>query len=152
MKNLLKIYTITNYYLAALLLVWAGAGKMLEPGVGDLLETLFDRRIITLGQLIFISRWHPPLEIALGLFALSGIKAGIAARIMGVVYLFFVLLFLIVSEGHFLQPVDCGCFGEGNPTPVYLLILRNTIIAIPLFFFPGAAGAFTRPRLLFQQN
>jgi len=152
-KNFLRLLVISDYYLAALLLVWAGVSKITSPGVGDLLESLLARNIISISQLVFISRWHPPLEIVLGLAALTGIKASFLARVTGLLYLFFSLLLIVVSQGYLFLPVDCGCFGGGgNPTPVYLLILRNLLIALPLFFFPCERGRFTRPHLLFTQN
>lgn len=152
MKNFLRLLIIADYYLAALLLVWAGVSKITSPGVGDLLESLLDQKMITIGQLVFISRWYPPLEIVLGLTALAGIKATFFARLTGLLYLFFTLPLIMAAEGYLLLPVDCGCFGEGNPTPVYLLILRNLLIALPLFFFPLDRGRFPRPHLLFTQN
>lgn len=152
MKNFLRLLVISDYYLAALLLVWAGVGKITSPGVGDLLESLLDQKMITIGQLVFISRWYPPLEIILGLTALTGIKAAFFARVTGLFYLFFTLLLIAASEGYLLLPLDCGCFGGGNPAPAYLLILRNLLIALPLFFFPLDRGRFPRPHLLFTQN
>ncbi|MBU4261228.1 MAG: hypothetical protein KKC76_05020 [Proteobacteria bacterium] len=152
MKKFLQLLVIGDYYLAALLLVWAGVSKITSPGVGDLLESLLAQNIISLKQLVFISRWKPPLEIAFGFAALSGIQAAFLARVTGLIYLFYTLLLILVSEGYLLLPIDCGCFGGGSPTPVYLLILRNFFIALPLFFFPRNHGHFNRPHLLFSQN
>ena len=152
MKNFRRNLVIIDYYLAALLLVAAGVNKIITPGVGDLLETLLEQDIITLDQLLLLSRWYPPLEVVFGMAALTGIRAAVFGRITGMLYLFFIVLFVIASEGYLLLPVDCGCFGDGDPLPVYLLILRNALIALPLFFFPGDRGGFTRPRLLFTQN
>ncbi|MBI4791388.1 MAG: hypothetical protein HY789_01290 [Deltaproteobacteria bacterium] len=152
MKHFLRHLVIIDYYLAALLLVAAGVSKIITPGVGDLLETLLEQEIITLDQLIFLSRWYPPIEVVFGITALTGIRAVVFARLTGVLYLFFIVLFLIASKGYLLLPVDCGCFGDGDPLPVYLLILRNALIALPLFFFPSDRGCSTRPRLLFTQN
>jgi len=151
-KNFLQLLVISDYYLAALLLVLAGMRKITSPGVGDLLESLLAQDWISIGQLVFISRWYPPLEIVLGITALSGIQAVFFARVTGLLYLFYTLLLILVSEGYLLLPIDCGCFGQGSPTPVYLLILRNIFIALPLFFFPGNHGHFNRPHLLFTQN
>ncbi|MCK9295865.1 MAG: hypothetical protein M0P70_12355 [Desulfobulbaceae bacterium] len=152
MKKILKLLAVSDYYLAALLLVWAGVSKIVSPGVGDLLESFLARDMISIGQLVFISRWYPPLEIVLGIAALTGIQAGFFARVAGLLYLFYTLLLILAAEGYLLLPVDCGCFGEGNPTPVYLLILRNILIALPLFFFPADHSRCNRPHLLFTQN
>ncbi|MFZ5766414.1 MAG: MauE/DoxX family redox-associated membrane protein [Thermodesulfobacteriota bacterium] len=141
---------ITDYYLAATLLVIAGAIKISSPGVGDLLETLLEKGLLNLDQIILIARWYPPLEVGLGLFALSGIRAGLLARIMGALYLLFTLLLLYLSEGYLLLPVDCGCFGTGNASPVYLSILRNLLIGLPLFFFPREHGRARRPCFLYH--
>jgi hypothetical protein len=151
-KKLLPLLVVADYYLAALLLVVAGVSKIITPGVGDLLATLLDREIITLNQLVFLSRWYPPLEVVFGLAALTGIRAALFARLTALLYLFFIVLIVIASEGHLLLPVDCGCFGDGTSLPVYLLILRNGLISLPLFFFPAASGRFTRPRLLFNAH
>jgi len=151
-KKFLQLLVISDYYLAALLLVWAGVSKITAPGVGDLLESLLAQNLISLEQLVFFSRWNPALEFVLGMAALSGIQAVFFARVTGLIYLFYTLLLILVSEGYLLLPMDCGCFGGGSPTPVYLLILRNLFIALPLFFFPGNHGHFNRPHLLFAQN
>lgn len=152
MKNFLKLLVISDYYLAAFLLVWAGVSKITSPGVGDLLESLLALDMINVGQLVFISRWYPPLEIVLGITALTGIQAVFFARVTGLLYLFYTLLLILAAEGHLLLPVDCGCFGGGDPTPAYLLILRNILIALPLFFFPVDHDHCNRPHLLFTQN
>lgn len=137
MKKSLRVLIIADYYLAALLLVWAGIAKLLAAGVGDLLTSLFDERLITIDQLVFISRWYPHLEIAIGLVALTGVRARYTARLMGCLYLVFSLLIYHAAGGYLLYPLDCGCFGEGGEgTPAYLLLLRNTLIALPLFFLP----------------
>jgi hypothetical protein len=151
-KKIFHLLVIADYYLAALLLVWAGLSKISSPGVGDLLEALLEQQVISIGQLVFISRWFPALELFLGITALSGIQAALLARATGLLYLFYLLPLVLASEGYLLLPLDCGCFGAGNPAPVYLLILRNTLIALPLFFFPGDRGRFNRPHLLFTQN
>ena len=152
MKNALRYLVIADYYLAALLLVWAGVSKITTPGVGDLLEALLNQHLLNVDQLVFISRWYPPLEILLGLVALTGIRALFFARTIGLLYLFFILLLITVSEGYLLLPLDCGCFGAGDSTPVYQLIIRNLLIALPLFFFPGDRGRCNRPHLLFTKN
>lgn len=139
MKKTLRVLIIADYYLAALLLVWAGIAKLLAAGVGDLLTLLFDEHLITIEQLVFISRWYPPLEIAIGLIALTGVRALFTARLMGCIYLIFSLLIYHAAGGYLLYPLDCGCFGEGGVgTPAYLLLLRNMIIALPLFFLPSS--------------
>ncbi len=134
---------IAAYYIAAILLLWAGISKLYSPGVGDILETLLEKDIISLDQLIFIANRLPPFEIAFALFALLGIKANIIAKIMGLIYVVFTGLILYISEGYLLLPIDCGCFGEGQTTPVYLLLLRNGVIALLLFFFTSSYCKFT---------
>lgn len=148
----IRFLLVADYYLAALLLVWAGVVKLRSPGVGDLLESLLEQEILSVDQLIFIARWYPPLEIILGATALLGVRAGVFARVIGSLYLFFTLLLLYVSQGYLLLPIDCGCFGAGDTTPVFLLILRNLAIALPLFFLPRSLGENTRPSLLFTKN
>ncbi|MFH1215280.1 MAG: MauE/DoxX family redox-associated membrane protein [Pseudomonadota bacterium] len=148
--KIIRFLVLTDYYLASVLLIWAGIVKMQDAGVGDLLESLLERHILTIDQIIFISNWSPPLEILVGTIALIGIKAGFFSRILGCLYLAFTLLILYVSEGYLLLPVDCGCFGTGHTSPVYLLVLRNLLIALPLFFFPRACGNAGRPTFLYS--
>lgn len=147
--KVIRFLVVTDYYLASALLVWAGLVKIRDAGVGDVLESLLERHILTLDQILFLARWYPPLEILLGVMALIGIKAGIFSGMIAGLYLAFTLLLLFVSGGYLQLPIDCGCFGTGNTSPVYLLILRNLLIAIPLFFFPGPLRHFTRPTLLY---
>ncbi|MCB2183289.1 MAG: hypothetical protein KQH63_14745 [Desulfobulbaceae bacterium] len=125
---------------------------MRNPGVGDVLEGLLEHDVLNIDQLIFISRWFPPLEIMLAIFALTGIFAALFSRFMALLYLFFAVLILYVSEGFLLLPIDCGCFGEGNQTPAYLLIMRNVFIALPLIFFPKPVGYLKRPHFLLLQS
>lgn len=134
---------ISAYYIGALLLMWAGIGKLNSPGVGDILESLFDHNTINLAQLLFISRWFPLVEIIIASVAIIGYKAHIIARIMSLIYIVFTALIFYVAEGYFLLPIDCGCFGEGQTTPVYLLLLRNSAIALPLLFFTSPYCRFT---------
>lgn len=152
MKKIALFLVISDYYLASLLLVWAGTSKLSNPGVGDLLETLFNRNILTLDQLVLVSRWYPPLEICFGVFALTGLFSTITARLMGSLYLFFTLLIFFVSEGYLLLPINCGCFGEGGQSPAYLLMIRNTILALPLFFFSKSHRNWTLASFFYRHS
>ena len=143
LKRIVPFLIIAAYYAAALLLIWAGISKLTSPGVGDILEILFEKELISLDLLFFISRWFPVLEIIVAIIAFTGIKANITAKIMGMLYIVFTLLILYVSEGYFLLPIDCGCFGETTVTPVYILLLRNSAIAVFLFFFTSPYRKFT---------
>jgi len=143
LKKIIPAFIITAYYAAALLLLWAGISKLTSPGVGDILEILFEKELIGLDLLLFISRWFPVLEIIVAVFAFTGIKANITAKIMGMIYIVFTLLILYVSDGYLLLPIDCGCFGETNTIPVYILLLRNSVIALFLFFFTSPYRKFT---------
>lgn len=145
-----RFFIIFDYYLAALLLLWAGISKLTTPAVGDLLETLLEHEVLTIDQLVFIARWFPPLEITLAMLALSGVSAILFARFMASLYLLFTLVIVYVSEGYLTLPIDCGCFGDGGQTPAYLLIIRNTVIALPLFFFPKSIGYSKKPQFLFR--
>lgn len=143
LKRIVPFLIIAAYYAAALLLLWAGISKLTSTGVGDILEILFEKELISLDSLFFISRWFPVLEIIVAIIAFTGIKANITAKIMGMLYIVFTLLILYVSEGYFLLPIDCGCFGETTATPVYILLLRNSVIAVFLFFFTSPYRKFT---------
>lgn len=144
MKRIISALIVTAYYTAALLLLWAGISKLTSPGIGDILEILYEKEQIGIHLLIFVARWFPLLEISVALFALTGIWANYTAKIMGILYLFFTLLILYVSEGYLLLPIDCGCFGDTtNSTPAYLLLLRNGIIAVLLFLFTYSYRKYT---------
>jgi len=138
-RKLFSVLIDLNYYVAALLLLVAGGLKFFEPGVGELLNTLYERELLSFGKILIISRVQPWLEVGLGIFALSGWRNLWAARILASVYLFFALLVLYVSDGYLLLPIDCGCFGEGHESPVYLILLRNGGLALLLLFY-GRAG------------
>ena len=124
-----------NYYIAALLMLVAGVIKFFEPGVGELLNTLYERDLLTFDTILAISRVQPWFEIGLGGFAMSGWRNIWAAKILAGVYVFFALLVLYVSDGYLLLPIDCGCFGEGHEAPVYLILLRNGLLAVLLLFY-----------------
>jgi hypothetical protein len=126
---------IANYYLAAALLLIAGVLKLDSPAVGELMEAILEKEIIDIEIIMTISRAQPFFEIALGCWAIIGFKAVWTARMKILLYLAFSLLILYVSEGYLTLPMDCGCFGEGSTTPVYLLLSRNVFITILLCFF-----------------
>ena len=146
-KKTAQVLVISAYYIAALLLLIAGIIKTQTDGISGLMETLVERGDLTVDTMIMIARYQPWLEIAVGLYALIGWRAEWTARGMALLYLFFSAVILHVSEGYLTLPVDCGCFGEGEGTPVYLLLLRNCAIAVPLFFFTS----YHRRRTLFYR-
>ncbi|HIJ91352.1 MAG: hypothetical protein OEV89_11835 [Desulfobulbaceae bacterium] len=130
----LDLLVLVDYHLAAILLLIAAVLKLSKPGVGELLEALHEQEILSLEMTILLVRWLPWLEIILGLWAVSGIHLEISAVFMGVLYLIFTAAILAASGGHLLLPLDCGCFGKSESWPVLLLVLRNTALALPLFF------------------
>ena len=141
-NSLSTIILVVNYYLAALLLVVAGLIKVFEPGVAGILNTLYEREVLQFEALLTISRVQPWLEIFMGLLALSGWRSLWFARILAGMYIFFALLILYVSDGYLTLPIDCGCFGEGEKVPVYLLLLRNGLIATLLLIYRKPARRF----------
>lgn len=124
---------IFNYYLASMMLLIAGTMKAVNPAVGDLLLGFYERNLLNFSTVLVIARWQPWSEIILGAVALSGWQMVWSARLMAALYLAFFLLIAVASQGYLLLPVDCGCFGNGGGTPVYLLLGRNAAIAILLF-------------------
>lgn len=141
-NSLFTIILVVNYYLAALLILVAGFIKVFEPGVAGILNTLYERGLLEFEVILTISRVQPWLEIVMGLLALSGWRSLWFARIMAGVYIFFALLILYVSDGYLALPIDCGCFGEGEKVPVYLLLLRNGLIAALLLIYRKPARRF----------
>ncbi len=123
------------YYLAAAMLVVAGGIKLFQPGVSELLDALYEQGHLGLDTIVRISRWQPWLEILLGTWALFGIHLEKTALALAALYFFFIAAILTASQGYLFLPIDCGCFGESEGgSPVIFLILRNTGIALPLFF------------------
>lgn len=130
----LDLFILADYHLAALLLLIAAILKLREAGVGELLAALHEQDVLNLEMVILLARWLPRLEILLGLWAVSGIHLEISAMAMGALYLLFTVAILTASGGHLLLPLDCGCFGKSESWPALLLALRNTALALPLFF------------------
>ena len=135
-----------NYHIAAILLILAGVLKAVNPYPGEIMGTLLEQYIITPAGYRLITMLQPWFEIGIGIFALTGWRAENTAKGLGAIYLFFGGLILYVSEGQLTLPLGCGCFGAGE-TPVYLLLLRNTIIAIFLFPFSVDHRRWTLNRL-----
>ena len=129
---------VLNYYLASILLLVAGFIKIVNPAVSDLLQTISELEILNFELILAISRIQPWLEIVVGIIAIFGWRPELIAKGMACVYLFFSGLILYVSQGYLLLPIDCGCFGEGDGVPAYLLLIRNITIAILLLFFTRA--------------
>jgi len=78
----------------------------------------------------------PFFEIGIGLLVLSSFRSRDMAVIVSIIYIFFSIIILYVSNGFFFQPIDCGCFGEsGHDWPVYILLFRNITIASLLICF-----------------
>ena len=142
MADLKKTVIITAYYLSALLLVLAGILKLANPSVGDIQQYLLDREYLSWNTVVLIERTLPWLEIALGTIALSGWRIELSAKGLAALYLFFALVILFVSEGFLTVPLDCGCFGKSEGTPVYLLLLRNLLLSLPLLFVNSSYRKF----------
>ncbi|MGV1098468.1 MauE/DoxX family redox-associated membrane protein [Thiovibrio sp. JS02] len=127
-----RLLVLGNYYLAALMLLVAGIMKAVAPGVSDLLQALYESGFLSFPAIITISRWQPWLEISLGAVALSGVVMIWSARLMAALYLLFFALILVAARGYLFLPIDCGCFGQGEGTPAYLLLARNAGMAMLL--------------------
>ena len=140
---ILRFLIIADYYLASGLMLVAGSIKLQQPGVGDILEYLFNAEILSLSATMFIARFLPWFEILLGGSALVGWRIEWQARVLAFIYTVYAGVIFYVSEGFLTLPLDCGCFGAGEGTPVYLLLLRNVLIAVPLFFISGRYMKFT---------
>lgn len=136
-----------DYYCAASLLLVAGIGKLIRPGVSELLQRLWEQDILALAAMLAVSRWLPWGEIVLGGAALWGWRPEWWGRMLAAVYLFFAVLIALVARGYWAEPIECGCFGNGGGTPAYLLIVRNLLIAIPLF----RVGSHLRCRSIFYR-
>ena len=138
-----RLLIVCNYYLAAILLLIAGFFKLLTPEISELLQTLYEQKILNFYTIITISHIHPWLEILLAAIALSGWQFQWFARIMALLYLAFTVLIATATQGYLLLPIDCGCFGNGDGTPAYLLILRNSLISILLLFMGQSLKSWT---------
>ena len=143
LADLVRLLIVLNYYLAAILLLIAGIFKLLTPEVSELLQTLYEQNNLTFSTIIIISRSLPWLEIFLAAIALSGWQYQWLARIMALLYLAFTVLIATASQGYLLLPIDCGCFGNGEGTPAYLLLLRNSTISILLLFMGHSLKSWT---------
>ncbi len=138
LQKKLRFILVGNYFVAAGLLGFAGVIKLNSSQVGDLLQFFFDHELLSLDQLVFISRCQPFAEIMLCIYALVGfgVRLRYTAYLMGLLYLFFAALIYYASEGYLFLPIDCGCFGEGQATMAIWLIVRNCVIGGLLFFIP----------------
>lgn len=151
-RKVIKYLVVVNYYLAALLLVAAGVYKFVDPAVGDILNTLVDRDVMSLQHMILVYRMQPWFEIGLGLFVLIGWQAQWSARIMATLYLIFSGLIYYVVEGILAMPIACGCFGEEIGSPAYLSFYRNVIIAVLLLLFTSKYRDMTLWHLLMKRT
>jgi hypothetical protein len=143
MKRFWTYFIVFDFYLSALLFLVAGFIKMNEVGVGELLETLYELDIFNPALILYGSRLQPYLEIGVALWAFVGWQAKYVARFMGLLYLFFAVLILVASQGFLMDPIDCGCFGPSEGLPVIVLLCRNLLLALPLFFFHNKHQRFT---------
>lgn len=128
------LLVVVDFYIAAGLLLTAGVLKAMRPGISELLEYFLEQGVFPLTLVLFLARWQSWFEIVIALVALSGWQARWSARGLAVLYLLFAVLIGVAADGYWLSPIDCGCFGSEAKTPAYLLIIRNCLIAFPLFF------------------
>lgn len=139
---------VADFYLASVLLLVAGVLKFRQPGVSELLQSLWEQGLFSLETMLAVTRWQPWLETTLALAALVGWRAEWWARGFALLYLFFAGLIVIAAQGYWAEPLDCGCFGSGDGFPVYLLVGRNLLIGVPLFW----AGPFLRRWTVFYRG
>jgi len=126
---------IADYYLAASLLLIASILKIKNPAMSELLAKIAELNILPFGTLISATYIYPWIELLVAIYALIGWLGEWTARVMGLLYFFFTALILIGARGNIFAVIDCGCFGLGEGSPIYWLLLRNIAIAIPLLFF-----------------
>ncbi|MBU2591261.1 MAG: hypothetical protein KKC21_04490 [Nitrospinae bacterium] len=138
---------IADYYLAASLLLIASILKISHPAMSELLAKIAEYQIVSFGTMVSLTYIYPWIELIIALYALIGWRGEWTARGMAFLYIFFSLIILIGAEGNIFSTIDCGCFGLGEGSPIYWLLLRNVSIAIPLLFFKRG----DRNRLLFYR-
>lgn len=154
-KNILKNswhwIVITDYYLAATLLLIAAILKINNPTMGELVAKIAEYQIVPFETMVSLNHIYPWIELAIALYALIGWQGEWTAKGMAALYIFFAIIILIGAEGDIFSTIDCGCFGVGKGSPIYWLLLRNISIAIPLFFFKkGERKWLLLYRLLFK--
>lgn len=137
-RNSITTLMVINYHFAALLLLAAGIMKLADPAIGDILNELVDRKVLSLQEMVLVHRLHPWLEITIGCWALSGWQAQWSARLMAAIYIGFSALVYFIVEGYLQMPIACGCFGEAVGTPAYWTFYRNLLIAGMLLMFHAA--------------
>jgi len=133
------------------LLLTAGLLKLYDQNISEIMQILFDRGILFLQMLIFTLKALPIIEICIGIIALSRWQSKIMALLLSSIYIFFSAVIVYVSDGYLMQPIDCGCFGHDDyEWPVYLLLLRNMVIAVLLIIY--SIKAFLEKKLMVLQS
>ncbi len=143
MRKFWKYLVITDYHIAALLLVIAGVFKVNSSDSSEILSLFLENDWVSYQQLKMIIRYQPTVEIILGIYFLIGFKAKLSARLLAATYIFFSALIYWASDGALFESLNCGCFGEEEGTLVYKLLIRNLSIAIPLVFYSKQAAEWS---------
>jgi putative oxidoreductase len=133
--------------------VYAGVRKNSDPW--QFADSLASFALLPTFALNPIALFLPPFEILLGVLLLSGRKpraAALAATLLGGIFV--VMLTQGILRG---LPLDCGCFGTGDPsawTPAFSLARALLVFLMAFSLWWRAAGFSARrpnaPRLTFS--
>ena len=126
-RNLLKKFYSALYYLIAVVLLFTGATKIVDPL--PLLETLKIIPIVPEDLVVPVATLLPVLEVGLGLLMLLKIKLNV---ILPLVVMLFFIFFAFSIYGNFVGlNADCGCFGNVVKSEFgWGMIVRNCVLFV----------------------
>ncbi|TWE23687.1 methylamine utilization protein MauE [Prauserella muralis] len=138
--------TLARVGLAAVWLI-SGGIKMSDPGQTYLAVQAYD--VLPHSLVGVVATAMPLLEIALGLFVLSGLATRVMAGVSAVVLLLFIAA--VAQSWARGLTIDCGCFGGGGQVAPGETAYPQEI-ARDLGFLALAGWLLVRPRTLFAAD
>ena len=120
------IFLLISRLALGAIFIYAGYAKLREPW--ELFAMNIDSyKILPLGMAETAAHTIPWLEIALGVWLLSGIWLRISGTVASLVLLtFIVLMARAYAKG---MQIDCGCFGSGDPISWKTLLRDGSMAA-----------------------
>jgi putative oxidoreductase len=128
-SKLVRFFLIALRVVLGAIFIYAAYVKLRDPW--QLFAMSIDGyRILPLRMVELAARTIPWMELAVGLWLITGVWLRISASIVSLIMLtFFVMMMRAYVKG---MPIDCGCFGPGEAISWKTLLRDGALLAAAL--------------------